>query len=117
MAENNASTPIQSMGYTIFPGKQVNSKRIFSGLGQEITDAQFGAGRAMLLPFITGFVDYQFPGSGEHRHTGFVYFVRRSRPNNPLSTAIFVDEGEVPAAELQIFPWFVEPEGFNDLTA
>jgi hypothetical protein len=109
----NGNASRSNFGYTVFPQNRVQSNVTFSELGRDIAKAQAGGGRAMLMPWITGLVDYRVPGSEGHRQTCFIYFIRRKRAEEPLNTAIFPDEGDVPVAELQIFPWFIEPRGFR----
>lgn len=95
----------ESFGHTVFPGKPVKQTVSTSVSNAEI--ARITQMAQFIMPTVIGAVSYFFAGDDAAHQTSFVYdIVRSKRPRpesaakNRSSSAIFPDEGDIPATDL-----------------
>ncbi len=102
-------------GFTVFPGESV-----VQTIGLNVSQAELNQAKevfAGIYPRLFGVVVYRLSvGDTALRYTSFIYELRRQGRERPVSlqknrarNVIFLDEGEVPQADLQLVSSFVAP--------
>jgi hypothetical protein len=100
-------------GYSLFPGDIISQDVTVSMSPTEIEEATKLIGA--IYPIVVGSVGYRMGFDDESHQTGFIVEIRRNdapRPStiekNRSAAAIWVDEGDVPAADVRLFRSFLE---------
>ena len=113
--EETKARPLSSFGYTLFPGDVITQAMTVSIGKDELKRITVKAD--FIHPTIIGTIDYGFTFEAGHHQTGFMVEVRRSDAPRAESTAknrspsaIFVDEGDIPAEDLRVMRSFLGGE-------
>ena len=100
--------PVLSFGYSLFPDEVIAQEVTVTMSNEEVKRATEIIGA--IYPTIIGTVDYRMGFDDKVHQTGFIVEVRRNdapRPStvekNRSAAAIWVDEGDVPAADVRLF--------------
>lgn len=108
--ERNASIPF---GYSMFPGETIVQDIVVSMSNDDIKKATKLI--AAIYPTIIGTVSYRMGLDSEIHQTAFIVEIQRSgvsRPytteNNKSPSAIWVDEGDVPAEDIRLVRSLIE---------
>jgi len=99
-------------GFTINPNKEQSWELLFNVERKEVVSRIFSPGTPIFDIAILGCVSYKFAYAEVIGQTGFIYSLRRTDANGETRSAIFPNQGDIPANQLVLANDLITAKGF-----